>query len=82
MSSLILFKAFACLEVMFWSPLISFAERSRSSFAPVVFCVQVRNYFIFLAMLSGVVSGRSKPLRVGLRTGILRLRVLMDGILF
>jgi hypothetical protein len=29
-----------------------------------------------------VVSGKSKPMRVGLRTGILRLRVLMDGILF
>jgi hypothetical protein len=29
-----------------------------------------------------VVSGKSKPMRVGLRTGILRLRALMDGILF
>jgi hypothetical protein len=28
------------------------------------------------------VSGRSKPMRVGLRIGILRLRVSMDGILF
>jgi hypothetical protein len=28
-----------------------------------------------------VVSGKSKPMRVGLRTGILRLRVLMDDIL-
>jgi hypothetical protein len=29
-----------------------------------------------------VVSGKSKPMRVGLRIGILRLRALMDGILF
>jgi hypothetical protein len=29
-----------------------------------------------------VVTGRSKPMRVGLRTGILRLRALKDGILF
>jgi hypothetical protein len=29
-----------------------------------------------------VVSGKSKPMRVGLRTGILRLRMPMDGILF
>jgi hypothetical protein len=28
-----------------------------------------------------VVSGKSKPMRVGLRTGILKLRALMDGIL-
>jgi hypothetical protein len=34
------------------------------------------------AMSTRVVSGKSKPMRVGLRTGILRLRVLMDGILF
>jgi hypothetical protein len=29
-----------------------------------------------------VVSGMSKPMRVGLCTGILKLRALMDGILF
>jgi hypothetical protein len=29
-----------------------------------------------------VVSGKAKPMRDGLRTGILRLRGLMDGILF
>jgi hypothetical protein len=29
-----------------------------------------------------VVSGKSKPMRVGLRIGILRLRVLIDVILF
>jgi hypothetical protein len=29
-----------------------------------------------------VVSGKYKPMRVGLRTGILRLRALMDDILF
>jgi hypothetical protein len=33
-------------------------------------------------MLTRVVSGKSKPMRVGLRTGILRLRAPMDGILF
>jgi hypothetical protein len=32
-----LFKAFACLVVIFWSPWISLAERSHSSFALVVF---------------------------------------------
>jgi hypothetical protein len=39
MSSLVLFKAFACLVVIFWSPWISLAKRSRSSFALVVFYV-------------------------------------------
>jgi hypothetical protein len=34
------------------------------------------------AMPTRVASGKSKPTRVGLRTGILRLRTLMDGILF
>jgi hypothetical protein len=33
-------------------------------------------------MPTRVVSGKSKPMRDGLRTGILRLRVPMDGILF
>jgi hypothetical protein len=33
-------------------------------------------------MPTRVVSGKSKPMRVGLHIGILRLRVLMDGILF
>jgi hypothetical protein len=32
-----LFKAFACLVVIFWSPWISLAERRHSSFALVVF---------------------------------------------
>jgi hypothetical protein len=32
-----LFKAFACLVVIFWSPWISLAKRSRSSIALVVF---------------------------------------------
>jgi hypothetical protein len=44
--------------------------------------VQVRIYFLFSAMPMKVVSGKSKPMRVGLRAGILRLRALMDGILF
>jgi hypothetical protein len=82
MSSLVLIKAFACLAVIFLSPWISLPERSHSSFALVVFCVQVRNYFLFSAMPMRVVSGKSKPRRVGLHTGIIRLRVPMDDILF
>jgi hypothetical protein len=68
--------------VIFWSPWISLAEHSHSSFALVIFCVQVRNYFIFPAMPMRAVSGKSKLMRVGLHTGILRLRALMDAILF
>jgi hypothetical protein len=44
--------------------------------------VKVRNYFLLPAMPMRVVGGKSKPMRDGLRTGILRLRVPMDGILF
>jgi hypothetical protein len=33
-------------------------------------------------MPTRVVSGKSKPIRIGLRTRTLRLRTLMDGILF
>jgi hypothetical protein len=44
--------------------------------------VQVRSCFLLLAMPMRVVSGKSKPMRVGLRTGILRLRVPTDDILF
>jgi hypothetical protein len=82
MSSLVLFKSFASLVVSFWSPWISLAERSRSSFDPVVFCVEVRNCFLLPGMPMRVVSGKSKLMRVGLRTGTLRLRVSMDDILF
>jgi hypothetical protein len=82
MSALVLFKAFVYLEVILWSPWISHAERSRSSFPLVVFCVQVRNCFLLPAMPMRVVSGKSKARRVGLHTGILRLRAPMDGILF
>jgi hypothetical protein len=57
-------------------------ERSRSIFALVVFCVQVRNCFLFLVMPMRVVRVKSKPMSVGLCTGILRLRALMDDILF
>jgi hypothetical protein len=64
------------------SPWIGLVERSRSSFALVVFCVQVRNRFLLPAMPMRVVSGKSKPMRVGLRTGILMLRMPMDDILF
>jgi hypothetical protein len=44
--------------------------------------VQVRNCFLLLAMPMRVVSGKSKLMRVGLCTAILRLRAPMDGILF
>jgi hypothetical protein len=44
--------------------------------------MQVRNCFLLSAMPTRVVSGKSKLMRVGLRTGILRLRMLMDDILF
>jgi hypothetical protein len=44
--------------------------------------VQVRNCFLLPVMPTKVVSGKSKPMRVGLRTGILRLRVPMDDIPF
>jgi hypothetical protein len=61
---------------------ISLAEHSHSSFALAVFCVQVRNCFLLIEMSVRVVSGKSKLMRVGLRTEILRLRALMDDILF
>jgi hypothetical protein len=82
MSSLLLIKAFACLVVIYRSPWISLAERNRSSFVLVVSCVEVRNCVLFPAIPTRVVNGRSKPMRVGLHTGILRLRALMDDILF
>jgi hypothetical protein len=61
---------------------IGLAERSHSSFALAVFCVQVRNCFLLPTMPMRVVSGKSKQMRVGLHTRILRLRALMDDILF
>jgi hypothetical protein len=42
----------------------------------------VRSFFLFLAMLMKVAIERSKPMRVGYLTRILRLKVLIDGILF
>jgi hypothetical protein len=69
-------------DLLLGSPWISLAEHSRSSFALVVFCVQVRNCFLLPSMPMRVVSGKSKPMRDGLRTGILRLKMLMDDILF
>jgi hypothetical protein len=42
----------------------------------------VRNCFLLPVMPMRVVSGKSKPMRVGLCTGILRLRVSLDVILF
>jgi hypothetical protein len=62
--------------------LITMDMGSRSSFTLVVSCVQVRNFFLFPAMMMRDASGRSKPMRVGHHTRILRLRALMDGILF
>jgi hypothetical protein len=44
--------------------------------------VQVRSYFLLPAMPTRVVSGKFTPMRVGLCTRILWLRVLMDDILF
>jgi hypothetical protein len=44
--------------------------------------VQRGIFFLFLAMPTRVVSGRSKPMSVEYHTGILRLKVLMDDILF
>jgi hypothetical protein len=82
MSSVVLFKICACLVVIFWTPWISLAECSHSNFALIVFFVQVRICFLFSVMPMRVVSGKSKPRRVGLCTGILRLKALMDGILF
>jgi hypothetical protein len=57
--------------VAFRSRRISLAERSRSSFAPVVFlvCVQVRIFLLLLAMPMRAVSGRFRPMRAGLSTG-------------
>jgi hypothetical protein len=82
MSPLVLSKAFACLVGICWSPLISLNERSRSSFALVVFCVQVRICFLLPPLSTRDVSGRSKPKMVGRRTGTLRLRASMDDIVF
>jgi hypothetical protein len=42
--------------------------------------MQVRSCFLFPVTPMRVVSGRSKPMKVG--HGILKLRALMDGILF
>jgi hypothetical protein len=44
--------------------------------------VQVRSFFLYSMMMMRVISGKSKPMRVGLYTEILKLRALMDGILF
>jgi hypothetical protein len=42
----------------------------------------VRSFFLFLVIPMRVVNGKSKQMRVGLHTGILRLRALMVDILF
>jgi hypothetical protein len=44
--------------------------------------MQVRSFFLFPAMSRRVVNRRSKLMRVGHHAGILRLRALMDDILF
>jgi hypothetical protein len=60
----------------------SLTERSHLNFALAIFYVQVRNCFLLPAMPMRVVSEKSKPMRVGLHTEILRLRVPMNDILF
>jgi hypothetical protein len=82
MSPLILINLCMSRGDLFWSPWISLDERSRLSFALAIFYVQVRNYFLLPVMSTRVVSGKSKPTRVGLRTGIPRLRMPMNGIPF
>jgi hypothetical protein len=82
MSPLVLSKAIVCLVVIYWSLWISLAELSHSSFALVVSYVQVRICFLLPVMLMRAISGRSKLMRVGRRTGTLRLRASMDDILF
>jgi hypothetical protein len=69
-------------DLLLGSTWISLAEHSGSSFALVVFCVQVRNCFLLPVMPMRVVSGKSKLMRDGLRTGTLRLRMPMDDIVF
>jgi hypothetical protein len=44
--------------------------------------VQVRSFFLYSMMMMSAISGKSKPMRVGLYTEILKLRALMDDILF
>jgi hypothetical protein len=44
--------------------------------------VQVRNCFLLPAIPMRVISGRYKPMRVGLHTGILTLGMPMDDTLF
>jgi hypothetical protein len=48
----------------------------------MVFYVQVKLCFLFSVVPTRVVSGKSKPMRVELHTGILRLSASMDSILF
>jgi hypothetical protein len=79
MSSLVLFKVIACLLVDHHGCL---AKCSRSSFALVISYMQVKSCFLFSVMPMRAVSEKSKPMRVELRTGIIRLGVPMDGILF
>jgi hypothetical protein len=61
--------------VAFGSRWISLAERSHSSFAPVVFlvCVQVR-ILLLPVMPMRAVSGRSSPMQAGFPTGTHRRR--------
>jgi hypothetical protein len=62
--------------VAFGSRQISLAERSRSSFALVVFfiCVQVRIFLLLPATPTRAVSGRSRPRRAGFPAGTRRCR--------
>jgi hypothetical protein len=61
-----------------YSQRVSLTERSRSSFALVVSCVQVR-ILLLSVMPMRAVSGKSKPMRGGLRTRTHRLVVADEG---
>jgi hypothetical protein len=61
---------------------VEISDCNRSSFALVVSCVQMGSFFLLLMMPMRDASGRSKSMKVGCLAGILRLRPLMDGILF
>jgi hypothetical protein len=68
--------------MIFWSQWISLVERSRSSFALVISYVQVRIFLLFSMMPMRAINKRSKPTRVGLRTGTHMHRWSRQDILF
>jgi hypothetical protein len=68
--------------VVFWSPHISLAKHSCSTFTLVDFLCAGEELLPLAGDADEVVSGKSKPMRVELHTGILRLRTPVDGIHF